>query len=90
MTLLVMWGDVVAKYLKENIARIADGGNFNIPMDVNDAFRGVLLSQSLEPAFIAEMISLPSFNEVMGWYDTVNIEAINFALKVSKMNLQKS
>ena len=80
---------LLAKYLKENIARIADGGDFDIPLDVIDAFRGVLLSQSLEPAFIAEMISLPSFNEVMGWYDTVNIEAINFALKALKVNLAK-
>ncbi|WP_342202990.1 aminopeptidase N C-terminal domain-containing protein [Vibrio cyclitrophicus] len=54
-----------------------------------DAFRGVLLSDSLEPAFIAEMLSLPSHNEVSGWYDRVDIDAVASVLNAMKVTLAK-
>ena len=54
-----------------------------------DSFRGVLLSDSLEPAFIAEMLSLPSHNEVSGWYERVDIEAVASVLTSMQVTLAK-
>ncbi|MEZ9309508.1 aminopeptidase N C-terminal domain-containing protein, partial [Vibrio cyclitrophicus] len=50
---------------------------------------GVLLSDSLEPAFIAEMLSLPSHNEVSGWYERIDIDAVASVLKAMKVMLAK-
>ena len=60
---------LLAKYIRSNVANVQQGKEFELSTAVVDAFRGVLLSESLEPAFIAEMLSLPSHNEVSGWYD---------------------
>ncbi|GAL03553.1 membrane alanine aminopeptidase N [Photobacterium aphoticum] len=53
------------------------GEAFALPSEVIDAFRGVLLDADLDPAFIAEMLTLPSENEIAGWYKTVDVDAIH-------------
>ncbi|WEM43863.1 aminopeptidase N [Photobacterium sp. DA100] len=68
---------LLAKYIKQNVARCQKGESFELPEAVVDAFRGVLLDEKLDPAFIAEMLTLPSENEVAGWYETVDVDAIN-------------
>ncbi|PWI34172.1 aminopeptidase N [Vibrio albus] len=83
---------LLAKYIRENVAKLQQGKAFSLPEEVLDAFRGVLLSQKLEPAFVAEFMSLPSHNEVSGWFDTVDVDAIDSVLtsikKVIAVNLE--
>ncbi|GMM87052.1 aminopeptidase N [Vibrio fortis] len=78
---------LLAKYILSNVANVQKGKEFELSSSVVDAFRGVLLSETLEPAFIAEMLSLPSHNEVSGWYERVDIDAIASVLKSMKVTL---
>ncbi|EGU35740.1 aminopeptidase N [Vibrio sp. N418] len=78
---------LLAKYIRHNVEVVQQGGDVELPEAVIDAFRGVLLSQELEPAFIAEVLSLPSHNEVSGWYKTVDVDAIAQVLKAIKQQL---
>ncbi|WP_114764465.1 aminopeptidase N [Vibrio rhodolitus] len=78
---------LLAKYIRRNVANLQAGGEVLLPNEVVDAFRGVLLSEELEPAFIAEVLSLPSHNEVSGWYKTVDVDAVAAVLKAIKVQL---
>ncbi|MBD1575623.1 aminopeptidase N [Vibrio sp. S11_S32] len=79
--------NLIAKYLRTNIAAYQQNQAFELNDNVIDAFRGVILSAELEPAFIAEMLTLPSQNEVAGWYKPVDVDAINAALGFIKQTL---
>ncbi|MFA0088239.1 aminopeptidase N [Vibrio sp. 10N.261.51.F12] len=72
---------LLAKYIKSNVESVVNQQSIALPDLVVDAFRGVILNDQLDPAFIAEVLSLPSFNEVAGWYDTVPVDAVCDALK---------
>jgi len=78
---------LLAKYIKINIDKLKNNHAFEFPESVVDAFRGVLLNRDLEPAFIAEMLSLPSQNEVAGWFNPVDVDAIYSILKSIKVTL---
>lgn len=78
---------LLAKYIRANVERVQNGDNVTLPGSVVDAFRGVLLSDELEPAFVAEMLSLPGHNEVSGWYKRVDVDAIANVLKALKVIL---
>ncbi|MBA5762912.1 aminopeptidase N [Vibrio sp. 404] len=78
---------LLAKYIRTNVEAVQAGKVASLPAEVVDAFRGVVLSEVLEPAFIAEMLSLPSHNEVSGWYKTVDVDAIAQVLKAIKIQL---
>ncbi|USD61889.1 aminopeptidase N [Vibrio sp. SCSIO 43140] len=78
---------LLAKYIKSNVEAVQKGLKVELPDLVVDAFRGVLLNKELEPAFIAEALSLPSFNEVAGWYETVDVDAVCDVLKGIKLGL---
>jgi aminopeptidase N len=78
---------LLAKYIRSNVENVQQGQKFKLSASVVDAFRGVLLSDSLEPAFIAEMLSLPSHNEVSGWYERVDIDAVASVLNSMKVTL---
>ncbi|MEZ9318106.1 aminopeptidase N [Vibrio lentus] len=80
---------LLAKYIRSNVDNVQQGKKFALSSEVVDAFRGVLLSDSLEPAFIAEMLSLPSHNEVSGWYERVDIDAVASVLNSMKVTLAK-
>ncbi|USD99070.1 aminopeptidase N [Vibrio sp. SCSIO 43133] len=75
---------LLAKYIKSNVNSVQSGISVELPSLVIDAFRGVLLNKGLEEAFIAEALSLPSFNEVAGWYKTVDVDAVCDVLKEIK------
>ncbi|WP_240205912.1 aminopeptidase N [Vibrio sp. CyArs1] len=75
---------LLAKYIKSNVISVQSGISVELPSLVIDAFRGVLLNKDLEEAFIAEALSLPSFNEVAGWYKTVDVDAVCDVLKEIK------
>ncbi|MDX1301735.1 aminopeptidase N [Photobacterium sp.] len=68
---------LLAKYIRNNVERIQKGEDVDFPASVVDAFRGALLDEKLDPAFIAEMLTLPSENEIAGWYKTVDVDAIH-------------
>jgi aminopeptidase N len=79
--------ELLAKYIRKNVANVQQGGEVSLPDAVVAAFKTALLSQGLEPAFIAEMLSLPSHNEVSGWFKPVDVDAIGTVLKGFKMIL---
>lgn len=81
---------LLAKYIKRNVANNQKGEGFEFPDQVVDAFRGVLLNQELEPAFIAEVMALPSANEVAGWFKPVDVDAIDSVLRSTKLTLARS
>lgn len=68
---------LLAKHIKANVVRIQQGDAFSLPDDVLDAFRGVLLSKELDAALIAEVMTLPSENEIGGWFEVVDVDAIH-------------
>ncbi|GLO60911.1 aminopeptidase N [Vibrio sp. MACH09] len=78
---------LLAKYIRSNVANLLAGKAFDISNDVIDAFRGVLLNEALEPAFISEVLSLPSHNEVSGWFKPVDVDAIAKVIKSLKVAL---
>ncbi|RTZ16890.1 aminopeptidase N [Vibrio aquaticus] len=78
---------LLAKYIRSNVEKVQKGQEVELSGAVVDAFRGVLLSKELEPAFIAEVLSLPSFNEVAGWYKQVDVDAVSKVLKATKVIL---
>ncbi|EOE6053713.1 aminopeptidase N [Vibrio cholerae] len=67
---------LLAKYIRTNVERVQQGQPVELAESVIDAFRGVLLSDNLDAEFVAEMLSLPSHNEVSGWYKRVDVDAI--------------
>lgn len=81
---------LLAKYIKSNVNSVQSGSSVELPSLVIDAFRGVLLNKDLEEAFIAEALSLPSFNEVAGWYKTVDVDAVCDVLKDIKSLLAEA
>lgn len=81
---------LLAKYIKANIENIQNGRAFELSESVLDAFRGVLLDRDLDPAFIAEVLSLPSQSEVAGWYKPVNVDAVFSVLKSIKIAIAES
>ncbi|QUJ68833.1 aminopeptidase N [Photobacterium sp. GJ3] len=68
---------LLAKYIRRNVSAVQSGETIVFPETVVDAFRGALLDEKLDPAFIAEMLTLPSENEVAGWYDVIDVDAIH-------------
>ncbi len=80
---------LMAKYIRDNVVRVQSGQDVQLSEVLIDAFRGVLLNDSLEPAFVAEMLSLPSHNEVSGWYNTVDVDSIAAVLKGFKAILAR-
>ncbi|WP_217532085.1 aminopeptidase N [Vibrio metschnikovii] len=78
---------LLAKYIRANVEAVQQQQKVTLPEAVIDAFRGVLLSDKLEPAFIAEMLALPNHNEVSGWYKQVDVDAIAKVLHELKVML---
>ncbi|WP_318460154.1 aminopeptidase N [Photobacterium leiognathi] len=73
---------LLAKYIRKNVVAVQAGNAVELPEAVVDAFRGALLDENLDPAFIAEMLTLPSENEIAGWYKQVDVDAINMVVGV--------
>lgn len=78
---------LLANYIRSNITNIQKNQPLELSVAVVDAFRGVLLNAGLEQAFIAEMFVLPNHNEITGWFDTVDVDAIDKALGFIKQTL---
>ncbi|WP_028025612.1 aminopeptidase N [Enterovibrio calviensis] len=78
---------LLAKHIKTNVARVQAGESVIFPEEVVDAFRGVLLSEELDVALIAEVMTLPSENEIGGWFDVVDVDAIHQVRDAIKLSL---
>ncbi|WCE31084.1 aminopeptidase N [Vibrio sp. SCSIO 43137] len=78
---------LLAKYIRSNLENHSAGKELQLPSEVVDAFRGVLLNRDLEPAFIAEMMALPNQNEVAGWSKPVDVDGIAAVLKFFKVTI---
>ncbi|MGF1845085.1 aminopeptidase N [Vibrio clamense] len=81
---------LLGKYIRTNIDNVQQGKSVELPESVIDAFRGVLLNEELEPAFISEVLSLPNHNEVSGWFKQVDVDAIATVLKGMKVTLAQN
>ncbi|MDC0612318.1 aminopeptidase N [Vibrio sp.] len=81
---------LLAKYIRDNVTKVSQGESAEWPSSLIDAFKGVLSDRSIEPAFVAEMFTLPSHNEVFGWYDSVDVDAVDSVLSSLKLTLANS
>jgi len=68
---------LLALYIRLNVARHQQKQPLSLPLHVADAFRGILLDDKLEPALIAQILSLPSENEMAELFATIDPEAIH-------------
>jgi aminopeptidase N len=68
---------LLATYIKLNVARQQQGQALSLPLHVADAFRAVLLDENLDPALAAQILTLPSENEIAELFDTIDPLAIS-------------
>ncbi|EXJ25266.1 aminopeptidase N [Vibrio parahaemolyticus] len=78
---------LLAKYIRQNVTNVQTGSEVQVSEDLIDAFRGVLLDENLEPAFIAQVFSLPSINEITGWYKQIDVDAVDTVLNSITVSL---
>ncbi|SEQ60718.1 aminopeptidase N [Rosenbergiella nectarea] len=77
---------LLAIYLKLNVARFAQQQPLSVPRHVVDAFRAVLVDESIDPALKAQIFTLPSENEIAEWFEVINPTAIA-AVRASLLQL---
>lgn len=77
---------LLAKYIKLNVQHLRQGQSFELPLHVIDAFRAILLSDKLDPALAAQILTLPSENEMSELFDVIDPDAIH-AVKVKLINV---
>ncbi|EGQ8515475.1 aminopeptidase N [Vibrio parahaemolyticus] len=78
---------LLAKYIRQNVTNVQTGSEVQLSEDLIDAFRGVLLDENLEPAFITQVFSLPSINEITGWYKQIDVDAVDTVLNSITVSL---
>ncbi|WP_273983678.1 aminopeptidase N [Vibrio parahaemolyticus] len=78
---------LLAKYIRQNVNNVQTGSEVQLSEDLIDAFRSVLLDENLEPAFIAQVFSLPSINEITGWYKQIDVDAVDTVLNSITVSL---
>ncbi|WP_218765130.1 aminopeptidase N [Vibrio parahaemolyticus] len=78
---------LLAKYIRQNVTNVQTGSEVQLSEDLIDAFRGVLLDENLEPAFVAQVFSLPSINEITGWYKQIDVDAVDTVLNSITVSL---
>ncbi|EGS6761015.1 aminopeptidase N [Vibrio parahaemolyticus] len=78
---------LLAKYIRQNVNNVQTGSEVQLSEDLIDAFCGVLLDENLEPAFIAQVFSLPSINEITGWYKQIDVDAVDTVLNSITVSL---
>ena len=68
---------LLAIYIKLNVARHQQKQPLSLPLHVADAFRAVLLDDTIDPALAAQILTLPSENEIAELFDIIDPEAIS-------------
>lgn len=74
---------LLATYIKLNVNRHQQGQPLSLPIHVADAFRAILLDEKIDPALAAEILTLPSANEMAELFaiiDPIAIAAVREAL----------
>jgi aminopeptidase N len=74
---------LLATYIKLNVNRHQQGQPLSLPVHVADAFRAILLDEKIDPALAAEILTLPSANEIAELFaiiDPIAIAAVREAL----------
>ncbi|MBU4684150.1 aminopeptidase N [Cedecea davisae] len=67
---------LLATYIKINVNRSQQGQPLSLPLHVADAFRAILLDEKIDPALAAEILTLPSQNEIAELFQTIDPLAI--------------
>ena len=68
---------LLAKHIRLNVAHYRQQQPLVVPPHLVDAFRGVLLDGALDPMLAAQILSLPTENEMAELFDTIDPEAIS-------------
>jgi aminopeptidase N len=68
---------LLAKYVRLNVKNYKENQNLMLPDSVLDAFRAVLLSEKTDPFLIAQILTLPSENELANLFTVVDPIAIH-------------
>lgn len=67
---------LLTTHIKLNIVRQQQGQPLSLPLHVADAFRAVLLDENLNPALAAEILTLPTANEIAELFPIIDPLAI--------------
>ena len=67
---------LLATHIKLNVARFQQQQPLSLPLHVADAFRAILLDETIDPALAAEILTLPSQNEIAELFQTIDPQAI--------------
>ncbi|WP_145524813.1 aminopeptidase N [Yersinia rohdei] len=68
---------LLATYIKLNVAKYQQKQPLTLPNHVADAFRAILLDENLDPALAAQIMTLPSENEIAELFTTIDPQAIS-------------
>ncbi len=68
---------LLATYIKLNVNRSQQGQPLSLPLHVADAFRAILLDEKIDPALAAEILTLPSQNEIAELFQKIDPQAIS-------------
>jgi len=67
------------KYLVNNVQAFQQGQSLSLPSIFIDGFKSVLVSEDLDPAFVADMFRFTTESGAQELFDVVDIEAIHHA-----------
>jgi len=67
---------LINKHVVENVARIRDKQQLELPVVFGQAFADLVDNAELDPALKAEMLQFPSTNSLMGLFDDVDVDAL--------------
>ncbi|WP_409307505.1 aminopeptidase N [Pectobacterium sp. B1J-3] len=67
---------LLANYIRLNVSRYQQKQPLSVPMHVVDAFRGIVLDETLDPMLASQILTLPSENEIAEWFDIIDPTAI--------------
>lgn len=67
---------LIGKYVRLNVANWLAGNALELPIEVVDAFRAVLLDEQLDPALAALILTLPKETELAELFDLIDPDAI--------------
>lgn len=67
---------LLSGYIKLNVKRQQQGQSLLLPEPIIDAFRAIMLDETLDPALAAEIMTLPSASEIAEMFDVIDPIAI--------------
>lgn len=67
---------LLAIYIKKNVDHLQPGALLSLPPQVIDAFRAALSDKDIDPALAAEIVTLPTENEMAELFNIIDPHAI--------------